>query len=129
MLFLDDKKNWQDFLLTMLNMQHSLEDEYDLDEASGFVGDDELFRVPDAVTKPNEKILVLDKNNLIKLPESISKLVLKLKDRITELPAEVGDLRELRWLIVNDSQLVGLPTSIQRLTKLEGLYLDGNKTN
>ena len=28
---------------------------------------------------------------------------------------------------MRNNQLVGLPTSIQRLTKLERLYLDGNK--
>ena len=126
MLFLDDKKNCQVFLLTMLNIQDSFKYVLDVGELF-FLEDERRFGVPDAVTKPNEKILVLDKNNLIELPASISKLVLKLKDRITELPAEIGDLRELRWLIVNDSHLVGLPTSIRGLTKLERLYLDANK--
>ncbi|CAH3187807.1 unnamed protein product, partial [Porites lobata] len=37
------------------------------------------------------------------------------------------DLRELRLLNVRNNQLVGLPTSIQRLTKLERLYLFENK--
>ena len=49
------------------------------------------------------------------------------RNKLTELPAETSDLRELRLLWVSNNQLVGLPTSIQRLTKLEGLYLDGNK--
>ena len=48
-------------------------------------------------------------------------------NKLTELPAEIGDLRELRELWVSYNQLVGLPTSIQRLTKLEELYLDENK--
>ena len=48
-------------------------------------------------------------------------------NNLTELPAEIGDLRELRELDVSYNQLIGLPTSIQRLTKLEGLDLDGNK--
>ena len=48
-------------------------------------------------------------------------------NKLTELPAEIGDLRELRRLWVNNNQLVGLPTSIQRLTKLEVLNLSGNK--
>ncbi|CAH3019105.1 unnamed protein product, partial [Porites evermanni] len=48
-------------------------------------------------------------------------------NKLTELPAEISDLRELRWLSVNNNQLVGLPTSIQRLTKLEELDLNGNK--
>ena len=49
------------------------------------------------------------------------------ENKLTELPAEIGDLRELRELGVSFNQLVGLPTSIHRLTKLERLYLDGNK--
>ena len=48
-------------------------------------------------------------------------------NKLTELPAEISDLRELRVLSVNNNQLVGLPTNIQRLTKLEKLYLYGNK--
>ena len=48
-------------------------------------------------------------------------------NKLTELPAEISDLRELRGLSVNNNQLVGLPTSIQRLTKLEWLYLSVNK--
>ena len=49
------------------------------------------------------------------------------KNKLTELPAEIGDLRELRLLNVRNNQLVGLPTSVQRLTKLERLYLFENK--
>ena len=48
-------------------------------------------------------------------------------NKLTELPAEIGDLRELRGLSVSNNQLVGLPTSIHRLTKLTVLYLDVNK--
>ena len=48
-------------------------------------------------------------------------------NKLTELPAEIGDLRELRKLSVSYNQVVGLPTSIQRLTKLEKLYLIGNE--
>ena len=48
-------------------------------------------------------------------------------NKLTELPAEVGDVKTLRDLRVSKNQLVGLPSSIQRLTKLEGLHLSGNK--
>ena len=71
-------------------------------------------------------------NQLVGLPTSIHRLT-KLEflylseNKLTELPAEIGDLRELRTLIVTYNQLVGLPTSVQRLTKLEELYLYGNK--
>ena len=71
-------------------------------------------------------------NQLVGLPTSIQKLtklaVLYLNgNKLTELPAEISDLRELRELGVNNNQLVGLPTSVHRLTKLEELYLSENK--
>ena len=47
-------------------------------------------------------------------------------NNLTELPAVIGDLKELRWLRVRNNQLVGLPSSIQELNRLRGLYLDGN---
>ena len=68
-------------------------------------------------------------NQLVGLPTSIHRLT-KLEElhldgnKLTELPAEIGDLRELRVLNVRKNQLVGLPTSIQRLTKLDELNLD-----
>ena len=43
------------------------------------------------------------------------------------MPPEIGHLKELRFLNVGENQLVGLPTSIQNLIKLEKLYLHGNK--
>ena len=42
----------------------------------------------------------------------------------SELPAEISDLRELRELSMSNNQLVGLPTSIQRLTKLKLAVLE-----
>ena len=74
----------------------------------------------------------MSNNQLVGLPTSIHRLT-KLEslfldgNKLTELPAEIGDLRELRVLSVSNNQLVGLPTSIQRLTTLLELDLDGNK--
>ena len=74
----------------------------------------------------------MSNNQLVGLPTSIQRLT-KLEwlyldgNKLTELPSEIGDLRELRKLRVSNNQLVGLPTSIHRLTKLEVLYLVGNK--
>ena len=45
-------------------------------------------------------------------------------NKLTELPAEISDLRELRELSMSNNQLVGLPTSIQRLTKLKLAVLE-----
>ena len=74
----------------------------------------------------------MSNNQLVGLPTSIQRLT-KLEEldlsgnKLTELAAEISDLRELRELWVRNNQLVGLPTSIQRLTKREKLDLSGNK--
>ena len=47
-------------------------------------------------------------------------------NNLTELPAEIGDLKEPWKLSVSNNQLVGLPTSIQKLNRLQELHLDGN---
>jgi len=70
-------------------------------------------------------------NQLVGLPTSIQKLnrleLLYLDgNNLSELPAEIGDLKELRLLSVSNNQLVCLPTSIQKLNRLQRLYLDGN---
>ena len=45
-------------------------------------------------------------------------------NKLTELPAEISDLRELRELSMSNNQLVGFPTSIQRLIKLKLVVLE-----
>ena len=47
-------------------------------------------------------------------------------NNLTELPAEISDLKELGRLSVRNNQLVGLPTSIQKLNRLRRLNGDGN---
>ena len=71
-------------------------------------------------------------NQLVFLPTSIQKLnQLEWLDlsgnKLTELPSEIGDLKELRTLNVRKNQLVSLPTSIQKLQQLEDLDLSYNK--
>ena len=48
-------------------------------------------------------------------------------NKLTELPSEIGDLKELRRLGVSNNQLVSLPTSIQKLHQLEKLHLYDNR--
>ena len=69
------------------------------------------------------------KNQLVSLPTSIQKLnqleELHLYDnRLTELPSEIGDLKELWRLDVSNNQLVSLPTSILKLNQLKLRWLD-----
>ena len=48
-------------------------------------------------------------------------------NKLTELPSEIGDLKELRKLYVSFNHLVSLPTSIQKLNQFEELDLSDNK--
>ena len=66
---------------------------------------------------------------MVGLPTSIQRLTKLEKldldgNKLTELPAEISDLRELRELSMSNNQLVGFPTSIQRLTKLKLAVLE-----
>ena len=75
--------------------------------------------------------LTVSYNQLVGLPTSIQKLNrlqwLRVNaNKLTELPSEIGDLKELRGLNVSDNQLVCLPTSIQKLNTLNILYLHKN---
>ena len=71
-------------------------------------------------------------NRLAGLPTSVLKLN-KLEElylganKIQEIPAEIGDLKELRLLDISNYELVHLPTSIKKLDYLEKLYLGYNK--
>ena len=73
----------------------------------------------------------MSNNQLVGLPTSIQGLnrlqrLNLVGNNLTELPAEIGDLKELWWLSVSNNQLVSLPTSIQNLNRLKWLFLDGN---
>ena len=48
-------------------------------------------------------------------------------DKLTSLPAEIGQLTSLTVLDLEGNQLTSLPAEIGQLTSLEKLYLDGNK--
>ena len=45
---------------------------------------------------------------------------------LTQLPAEIGQLSELRKLYLEDNQLTTLPVELGQLENLRRLYLDGN---
>ncbi|MCF7799376.1 leucine-rich repeat domain-containing protein [Candidatus Babeliales bacterium] len=76
--------------------------------------------------------LYLDNNDLTDLPAEIGKLEnLKFlylsNNKLTKLPKEIGNLKKLVSLDLADDLLVDLPEEINQLTNLECLYLRGNK--
>ena len=48
-------------------------------------------------------------------------------NKLTELPSEISELKELRRLYVSNNQLVSFPTCIQKLNQLEELHLSDSK--
>lgn len=81
---------------------------------------------------PEEVIgLNLSFNKLTELPAEIGKLV-KLEwlvvenNQLTALPAEIGKLERLKILDLENNQLTKLPEEIGKLVKLETLWLIGN---
>ncbi len=90
-----------------------------------------LTTYPDDIPLETE-ILRLDKNELTEIPAKIGELVnlreLHLKDnRLTTLPPEIGKLVNLTDLNVPYNELTTLPPEIGNLVSLRILYLSGNK--
>ena len=76
---------------------------------------------------PNLQWLDLSKNRLKQIPaelgmlKKLKKLILN-KNKIESLPAEIGELEDLRILIISQNELETLPPEIGRLKKLR--YID-----
>jgi Leucine-rich repeat (LRR) protein len=71
-------------------------------------------------------------NRLVQLPAAIGQLreLLSLSldhNLLTELPAEIGRLRNLQHLSVRGNLLASLPDEVARLRRLHGLVLDRNR--
>ncbi len=90
---------------------------------------DRLREVPPEVftSFPNLQWLDLSKNRLKEIPanlgllKNLKKLIL-FKNKIEALPPEIGQLEDLRELIVNQNELETLPEEIGKLKKLR--YID-----
>lgn len=101
------------------------------------LSDKDLEELPDEVLlalPPNLKTLALEKNHLVRLPDSIgefqqiSELYLR-ENELTELPRGIGDLVQLESLYLEDNKLTasGIPESISNLSSsLVGLCLHRN---
>ncbi|MCK4517949.1 leucine-rich repeat domain-containing protein [Candidatus Babeliales bacterium] len=76
--------------------------------------------------------LYLAGNQLTDLPTEIGNLknlrfISLLNNRLTDLPAEIGNLKQLTGIDLQANQLSNLPAEIESLTKLTGIYLWGNR--
>ncbi len=83
---------------------------------------------PEVFTEfPNLQLLDLSKNRLREIPgeigllKKLKKLIL-FKNKLEALPAQMGELEDLRELIVNQNELETLPEEIGKLKKLR--YID-----
>jgi len=80
----------------------------------------------------NGKAIPVDLNSLISRLSSgkISELyIITDKEGISQIPDEIGSLKNLRILGLYGNKIAQLPASIGELTQLEVLYIDGNPIN
>lgn len=76
---------------------------------------------------PNLQLLDLSRNRIREVPpeigrlKNLKKLILE-RNRIEALPAEIGELEDLRELVINRNELITLPSEISDLQKLR--YID-----
>lgn len=70
---------------------------------------------------------------LLKVSEKCIPIVSRLRvlyfggNRLTEIPAEVGQLNRLQALVLSDNHLESLPSTIAQLKKLKSLLLHNNQ--
>lgn len=82
--------------------------------------------------RDRDTILWLDMLGLTELPAPIARLT-QLRElslafnRLTQLPDFITRLTQLQWLDINSNRLIELPGNIGQLTQLQVLYLDGNQ--
>lgn len=112
------------FLLTIVscNQGPDLDNKHKLDLSGR-----QLKSIPDSVfAMADLTYLDLGSSNAVFFPP-LSALVDPKANSLTQLPQDIGKLKNLNTLILNSNRLSSLPSSITQLTKLEYLDLSLNK--
>ncbi len=83
---------------------------------------------------PDLKVLLLFNNKLTSIPPEIGQLknleVLNLwRNKLTSIPPEIGQLKNLTWISIADNKLTSISPEIGQLKKLRFLSLIGNRLN
>lgn len=95
------------------------------------IDSDLITEIPPYI-KENKKLTKLwvggDKLSIV--PKEIGRLIflreLHLGNNIKELPAEIGNLKQLDWLVLSNNQIKVLPVEIGKLNELTKLNLQNN---
>jgi len=110
------------FILTISSCTqgHKTTEETKLD-----LSDHNLKTIPDSVFGKTS-LVYLNLGNGVTYYPPLSALVDSNANRLTEVPEKIGDLVNLKILLLNANKLTTLPNSITKLTKLEVLDLSLN---
>jgi len=92
-----------------------------------------VFKLTDSIEEINSlQLLYLYKNKIKEIPKEIGNLInlnyLDLSDnKIKEIPKEIGNLTNLKRLDLNDNKIKEIPKEIVNLINLQTLYLSNNE--
>ena len=93
---------------------------------------EELLQLIDQAVEDGREKLDLEKKGLTELPEEIGKLknlteLYLAFNQISKIPIEIGNLTNLTGLYLDHNQISEIPSAITKLTNLTELYLNNNK--
>jgi internalin A len=93
---------------------------------------EELLEVIEKAARDRSKYLDLSYKRLTYIPAEIGQLAnlrwLNISgNQLMSLPAEIGQLSNLNWLDISNNQLTSLPAEISQIISLSSLSLNGNQ--